>query len=80
MVKITVAADEVGVSYKTLYNWIEDGSLPLAHPGYVRMSDVHRAMMIKQNTKSNWSRKNASYVARDVNGRFKLLNGKLNGK
>lgn len=76
MVKIAIAAETIGVSYKTLYNWIEDGTLKLAHPGYVRMSDVRRARIKKMNDRSEWGRLHSSMFFRD-NGKFKLLDGKL---
>lgn len=79
MVKIQKAALEIGVSYKTIYNWIEDGTLKLAHPGYVRMSDVRRAYIKKQNMKSAWGKEWSGRFFR-VSGRFSLLSGEYNGK
>lgn len=75
MTKIVVAADEVGVTYKTIYNWIEDGSLKLAHPGFVFMSEVRRVWIQKQNVKSETSRTVSSKFTRDDRGRFKLITG-----
>jgi predicted site-specific integrase-resolvase len=78
MTKIVVAADEVGVTYKTIYNWIEDGSLKLAHPGFVFMSEVRKVWIQKQNIKSETSRTISSKFTRDDRGRFKLITGGLN--
>lgn len=80
MVKIIVAADEVGVTYKTIYNWIGDGSLNLAHPGYVFMSEVRKVWILKQNIKSESSKRISNNFTRDNRGQFKLLDGQLNGK
>lgn len=79
MIKITIAAEQAGVSFKTIYNWIGDGSLRLAHPGFVFMSEVRRAQLKKQNQISDWGRTNATRFFRD-GGRFSLLSGELNGK
>jgi len=79
MVKIIVAAETVGVSYKTLYNWIEDGTLRLAHPGYVYLSEVRQALLIKRNTISEWGKTNSGRFFRE-NGKFKLLTGEHNNK
>lgn len=77
MVKIVVAAESVGVTYKTIYNWLEDGSLKLAHPGFVFLSDVRKVWIQKQNIKSETSRTVSSNFTRDDRGRFKLLTGGL---
>ena len=74
MIKITLAAKAIDVSYKTLYNWIEDGTLKLAHPGYVRMSEVHRAKIQKMNERSEFFKLRSGMFFRD-SGRFKLLRG-----
>ena len=79
MVKIVVAAETVGVSYKTLYNWIEDGSLKLAHPGYVYLSEVRQVLLKKRNTISEWAKINSGRFFRE-NGKFKLLTGEHNSK
>lgn len=79
MIKIVVAADAIGVTHKTIYNWIEDGTLKLAHPGYVYLSEARRAKIKKFNAKSEWGKEHSSKFFRD-NGKFKLLKGKLNGK
>jgi len=80
MVKILIAADSVGVTYKTIYNWLEDGSLKLAHPGFVYMSDVRRVWIQKQNIKSETSRTVSSMFTRDDRGRFKLLSGGMKNR
>lgn len=69
-VKIAVAADEIGVTYKTLYNWLSEGTLRLAHPGFVFMSEVRRAWIRNQNKKAEQSKQTSISVPRDTNGRF----------
>lgn len=80
MTKIVVAADEVGVTYKTIYNWISEGSLKMAHPGFVFMSEVHKVWIKKQNTRADISRTISSKFTRDDRGRFKLITGGLNNE
>lgn len=80
MTKIRVAAIVIGVSYKTIYNWIEDGSLKLAHPGYVHLDDVESVHLEKQKQKSARAKDNSRQFLRDEQGRFRLLSGKLNNK
>jgi predicted site-specific integrase-resolvase len=77
MTKIVIAADEVGVTYKTIYNWIGDGSLKMAHPGFVFMSEVRKVWIQKQNVRVNISRTISSKFTRDDRGRFKLITGGL---
>lgn len=80
MTKIAVAAEHFGLSYKTLYNWIEDGSLKLAHPGYVYLWEVELVQIRKQEQKSEVGKKHSKDFTRDERGRFKLLSGEHNGK
>lgn len=80
MTKIAVAAEYFGLSYKTLYNWIEDGSLKLAHPGYVYLWEVELVQLKKQEHKSNIGKQHSKGFTRDERGRFRLLSGKLNNK
>lgn len=79
MIKISIAAEAIGVTYKTLYNWVEDGTLSLAHPGYVYLSEARRAQVKKLNDRSEWGKTHSSKFFRD-NGKFKLLSGEINGK
>lgn len=77
MIKIRLAAKALEVSYKTLYNWIEDGTLRLAHPGYVLMSEARRAKIRKMNDRTEWGKVRSGMFFRNE-GRFMLLNGELN--
>jgi len=79
MMKIPLAAKALDVSHKTLYNWIEDGTLRLAHPGYVHLSEARRAQIKKMNDRSEWGKVRSKMFFRD-GGRFTLLMGGLNQK
>lgn len=80
MVKIKIAASVLGISYKTIYNWLEDGSLKLAHPGYVYLRDVELVQLTKKQEKLEHSRAHSMRFTRDEAGRFKLLSGRMNNK
>lgn len=70
-VKITVMAEELGVSYKTIYNWISDGKLEMIHPGYVRQLDAYEVWLQQRSYKSIFASTMARYgIKRDANGRF----------
>lgn len=71
-VKITQGASELGVSHKTAYNWISLGYLTIVHPGYVYMSELRRAQIRAQNTKTENSKKTTNQISRDHRGRFTL--------
>jgi hypothetical protein len=77
-VKISVAASAIGVSQKTIYNWLEDGSLKLYHPGFVLLSEARRVWLEKNNTKSETSKRLSGLFARDLKGRFITLKDGLN--
>lgn len=69
-IKITQAAEAVGVSYKTIYNWIGDGVLAMFHPGYVMLSEVRRAQIVVANRRSSEVKARVLKTNRDRNGRF----------
>ena len=69
--KISLAAKYLEVTPKTIYNWIEDGTLEKTRPGYVLKSDLEKAKLIKSEERVNTSRRIAlSQVKRDRSGRF----------
>ena len=68
--KITKAADVIGVSYKTIYNWLENGYLKLYHPGYVLLSDIRRAQIRAENAVAERRTELATEQPRDRFGRF----------
>lgn len=69
--KIPLVANELGVSTKTIYNWIDSGKLFMPQSGYVNREEAF-AVWVNQQT----SRKINSYfmaikgIKRDSNGRF----------
>lgn len=71
LVKVGLMADELGVSVKTIYNWISVGKLKMARPGYVNRMDAYEVWLEQKNI-----RKIHSYfmsvqgIKRDANGRF----------
>jgi len=69
-IKIMYAAQYVGVSQKTVYNWLHLGYMRLYHPGYVLLSEVRRAQIRANNTKSDKSRQASKVSNRDRLGRF----------
>lgn len=71
--KIAVAANQIGVSTKTIYNWIEHGYLETVEPGYVRLRDVEKARDRAEKAKSNSSKNTIRIIPRDKNGRFIIL-------
>lgn len=70
-VKIQVIAKELGVTQKTVYNWINTGTLVMTSPGYV---DRDQAWEVYDSMKSK--RVEISYfmsaygITRDSYGRF----------
>ena len=70
-VKINLMAEELGVSVKTVYNWISVGKLKRVRPGYVHRMDAYEVWLEQKNI-----RKIHSYfmsvqgIKRDANGRF----------
>ena len=71
IIKIQIAADELGVSLKTVYNWIESGKLKMPRPGYVNHIDAWETYLQQKQDKSIYSSLMAKYgIKRDANGRF----------
>lgn len=71
IIKIQIAAEELGVSVKTVYNWIEWGKLKMPRPGYVNHIDAWETYLQQKQDKSIYSSLMAKYgIKRDANGRF----------
>lgn len=68
--KIMVVADELGVTHKTIYNWLENGYLKLYHPGYILPSEARRAQIRVANAKATESLSRSKVQKRDRFGRF----------
>jgi transposase len=71
--KIAIAAKQIDVSVKTIYNWIENGYLETSSPGYVRLGDVIRAQKWAEKAKSESARATIKTIFRDKDGRFTIL-------
>lgn len=74
--KIAIAAKQIGVSTKTIYNWIEHGYLETVCPGYVRLADVIRAQHLAEKAKSETARATIKTIFRDRDGRFSIFKTK----
>ncbi len=69
--KIPIVATDLGVSVKTVYNWIESGKLFMPQAGYVDRDEAFAVWVNQQTLKSV----NSYFMAikgikRDSNGRF----------
>jgi predicted DNA-binding transcriptional regulator AlpA len=80
MIKIKKAAELIGVAERTIYNWLSTGILKLAHPGYVRMSEVEVAAKVAKMNQRYRATSKLDKFNRDEKGRFRLLSGELNNK
>ena len=72
-VKITIAAQLLGVSHKTVYNWVADGLLTTTEPGYVDMEEAEKAKAIADMQKVKSALMRMLGIRRDERGRFTLL-------
>lgn len=70
MVKIRVMADELGVSQKTIYNWISVGKLKMVRPGYVDQVEAYEVWLQQKDLRRIYSLSNSDSVLRDKFGRF----------
>jgi excisionase family DNA binding protein len=70
-VKIGPLADEMGITPKTIYNWINDGRLEMVKPGFVSRISTWAVMMHMQEKRTNLSHIMSAYgIKRDAYGRF----------
>jgi hypothetical protein len=69
-VKISLMATELGVSVKTLYNWIEVGKLVMPRPGYVSQMDAYEVWLQQKNLRVEISYFQSQGITRDGYGRF----------
>ena len=71
IVKIGLLAEEMGISYKTLYVWINDCRLELKKPGFVSRSEAWEVLDYMRLKKSEISYFTSTYgINRDSYGRF----------
>jgi transposase len=71
LVKIAPLAEEIGVSHKTIYNWIQDGRLEVKKPGFVSRTEAWEVLVFMQEKRVEISYFISSYgINRDAYGRF----------
>jgi predicted DNA-binding transcriptional regulator AlpA len=70
-VRIGPLATELGVTQKTIYNWINDGRLEIKKPGIVSRSEAWEVFDHMKEKRVEISYFLSSYgIKRDANGRF----------
>jgi hypothetical protein len=71
LVKIGPLAEELGITHKTIYNWINDGRLEVRKPGFVSRTEAWAVLMHMQEKRTNLSHIMSAYgIKRDAYGRF----------
>lgn len=69
--KIGPLADELGITPKTIYNWISDGRLEMKKPGFVSKSEAWEVFSFMQEKRVEISYFMSAYgINRDAYGRF----------
>jgi excisionase family DNA binding protein len=76
IIKIPKAADELGVSYKTIYNWISSGKLSMPRPGYVVLEEARDVWLNQKLKRIEISFFLAQGTIRDAYGRFIQMDSK----
>lgn len=70
-VKVSLMAEELGVTAKTIYNWIAVGKLIPSRPGFVNQVDAYEVWLQQKQDRSVFARTMASHgITRGPNGRF----------
>lgn len=69
-IKISLAAHQLGVSVKTLYNWIKNGELEMVEPGFVLADEARNAFERMKAHRVEISYFMAYGIKRDSKGRF----------
>jgi len=70
-VKISLIAEELGVTVKTIYNWISVGKLFMPKPGYVSQVEAYEVWLQQKDLRRVYAYFMASsQIPRDPNGRF----------
>lgn len=78
LLKISVVASSLGVSVKTIYNWVNSNKLEMPTPGYVDCNKAHEVSLAQQANKSAISYFMAVQgIKRDSNGRFKTTSKRV---
>jgi len=70
-VKVSMMAKELGLSDKTIYNWIADGKLKMVRPGFVSHLEAYETWLHQKSLKSGLAIERARQgTKRDSYGRF----------
>ena len=71
LAKIVPLAEEMGISYKTIYNWVKDGRLEMKRPGFVSRTEAWEVFNHMYEKRVEISYFLSSYgIKRDAYGRF----------
>lgn len=70
LVKVSLMAEELGVSVKTIYNWISVGKLQMPQPGYVSQLEAYEVWLQQKNLRTVISYFQSQGTIRDSYGRF----------
>lgn len=71
LAKIVPLAEEMGISYKTIYNWVKDGRLEMKRPGFVSRTEAWEVFDHMQEKRVEISYFLSTYgIKRDAYGRF----------
>lgn len=73
-VKIPLVAEELGVSVKTIYNWIKVGKLFMPQQGYVSQIEAYEVWLQQKSLRSFHSYFMAQGIIRDAYGRYSKKN------
>lgn len=71
LAKIVPLSEEMGISYKTIYNWVKDGRLDMKRPGFVSRSEAWEVFDHMQEKRIEISYFMSAFgMSRDSSGRF----------
>jgi hypothetical protein len=76
-VKISLIANDLGVTMKTIYNWVSVGKLQMVRPGYVSQVDAYEVWLHQHALRSLNSYFQSQGTIRDSYGRFKNKGSKV---
>lgn len=77
LIKISLIAKELGVSVKTIYNWVADGRFSMSVAGYVPREEAYEIWNHMRSRKTSFQSILAMHgIGRDSKGRFISLDKK----
>lgn len=72
LAKIVPLSQEMGISHKTIYNWVKDGRLDMVKPGFVNRVEAWEVLDHMQEKRIEISYFMSAFgINRDSSGRFK---------